>query len=448
MGTDPKLYPVIMMHAAIGGTFGPPVEMLIKFIPGIGEADMLLEGILGRGLITGRKLGTGERALNIFFGLLPVAGGLLSGGKAGAKAMANVVEATHIEPERLVAMLESAEHLDPRITAIVKKALNGATLTAEERNELLALRRTLAESGMVRRAGGEVEAITGGESTSIAGKGEPTVRVDEPTTAAAGRQPTEISPRVTKALSRGERATARIARAQAARADLDAALKALGKTIGGRLSANPFLDPEVWKATLDVAKKAVRAGITDFQAFLARLRASEALRGINFDALSQEENVMLERAFQKEVGSTAHATEAPVTSGTTLTHSQLRHLAFDPDVGRVTSQAVSEVETAVAAERSGMLGPVTGRGSRGADLVAGETQLSVKRPFPHVLSDIRSRGKILAALRDPTMKLLLDIRQVTDGEIAEFLRLADELGIPRNRIIIPTRSAFPTLGGG
>ncbi len=163
MGTDPKLYPVIMMHAAIGGTFGPPVEMLIKFIPGIGEADMLLEGILGRGLITGRKLGTGERALNIFFGLLPVAGGLLSGGKAGAKAMANVVEATHIEPERLVAMLESAEHLDPRITAIVKKALNGATLTAEERNELLALRRTLAESGMVRRAGGEVEAAAGSE---------------------------------------------------------------------------------------------------------------------------------------------------------------------------------------------------------------------------------------------------------------------------------------------
>jgi len=33
-------------------------------------------------------------------------------------------------------MLESVEHLDPRLTAIVKKALSGATLTAEERNAL------------------------------------------------------------------------------------------------------------------------------------------------------------------------------------------------------------------------------------------------------------------------------------------------------------------------
>ncbi len=115
------------------------------------------------------------------------------------------------------------------------------------------------------------------------------------------------------------------------------------------------------------------------------------------------------------------------------------------DVGRVTAQAVTEIETAIAAERSALASTATGRGTAGADIAAGQTQLSIKRPFPTVLSDVRSQAKVLAALRDPNVKLLLDTRSVSDAQLAEFLKLAKALGIPETRILIPPRSSFPVL---
>ncbi len=136
-----------------------------------------------------------------------------------------------------------------------------------------------------------------------------------------------------------------------------------------------------------------------------------------------------------------------VASGSKLSRQLFNELIFDPDVGRVTSQAISEVETAIAAERAGLLPSITGRGTQGADLVAGEIPLSVKRPFLNVLQNVRSRAKVLASLRDPQMKLLLDARDVADTELKQFLGLAEQLGIPSDRMILPPRHLFPSLGG-
>jgi hypothetical protein len=136
---------------------------------------------------------------------------------------------------------------------------------------------------------------------------------------------------------------------------------------------------------------------------------------------------------------------SPVTWGTSVTKALFDDLSFDPDTGRVTSQAVSEIETAIGAERANQLPAVTGRGTAGADLVAGDIELSVKRPYSNVLGDLRSRGKVLASLRDPNMRLLLDTRGVPASEIKEFLKLAMRYGIPMNRMIIPPKRLIPTL---
>jgi len=148
------------------------------------------------------------------------------------------------------------------------------------------------------------------------------------------------------------------------------------------------------------------------------------------------------------VGSPRVPAPTGAVRGSRLTWKQIDDLSFDPDVGRATRQAVSEVEIAIAAERAGLIETFTARGGPGADLVVGSTQLSVKRPDLGLLTNPRKIGAMRAGLMDPNLKWLLDIRGYTNLDIAKFLLRAEELGIPRDRFILPPRSEFPTLGGG
>jgi hypothetical protein len=155
-------YSVLAFHAAVGERLGPIVEIVIKFVPYVGEAVMLIEAILGKELYTDRDLGTGERIFNGLLSLIPVAGQILSAGKAGVPAIAAIASEARLSAEETVKLLEALEHLDPRAVKIAQQALRGGkALSTAEREVLETALRTLEDSGAARAGAEEAGGVAG-----------------------------------------------------------------------------------------------------------------------------------------------------------------------------------------------------------------------------------------------------------------------------------------------
>ncbi len=107
-----------------------------------GEVLGAFEGLIGREVLTGRKLAGWERFLNF----LPFAGKILGAGKTGARAIVGIAQETRASAKAVLRMLKSTEALASeasqllRIKTIVE---SGGRLTAEEERTLKAAYNTL-----------------------------------------------------------------------------------------------------------------------------------------------------------------------------------------------------------------------------------------------------------------------------------------------------------------
>ena len=146
MGTDLREYP-IYRSTAVFGELAEPFEMMIKFVPIVGEVVMFLEGVIGQELITGKELSAGERVFDILLSLIPVAGQLLTAGKQGVKTLAAIVTRTRMSPQQVVRLVENIAELDAETAAVAQRAFQGGKLTAGEVKALRKVIRQLDEDG-------------------------------------------------------------------------------------------------------------------------------------------------------------------------------------------------------------------------------------------------------------------------------------------------------------
>jgi hypothetical protein len=106
----------------------------------------------------------------------------------------------------------------------------------------------------------------------------------------ADRNPAE------EAIERADSAHRARDRADAATASRRKTTAELAKRVS-RLSANPFLDPEVWAYTAKLAYEYAKEGALSFEAFVKKLRAEHAFASIDFDSLSPEDLDQIGRAL-------------------------------------------------------------------------------------------------------------------------------------------------------
>lgn len=124
-----------------------------------------------------------------------------------------------------------------------------------------------------------------------------TVGVATGVTAVSPRRVVVDAPRkVDDAVQRGASAGRASRRAKAATQTRRTAMDELAKKLA-RVSANPFLDPEVIAQAVVVAYELAKEGITTFDAFIKKLRADRAFKKVDFDALSADELAALRGAF-------------------------------------------------------------------------------------------------------------------------------------------------------
>ena len=104
----------------------PIASVLLDMVPVGGQLKMLIEGIWGKDLITGRKLAGWERALNVVLVLLPEAKGFFSAGKEGlAKLAAGTVEA-NLDAEEIYRTSRALSRLSAEDVEAAKELAVGA----------------------------------------------------------------------------------------------------------------------------------------------------------------------------------------------------------------------------------------------------------------------------------------------------------------------------------
>jgi hypothetical protein len=170
IGTDPRKYPLIMMHAAMGAKFGPFVQHVVELLPIVGQAVGVIEAILGQTVVTGEELSTSERALTLALSIIPEARGLWRAGKALTAIAAISRQSGHSARELyqlLLGLVESSEADLRKALAAVKKT---SRLADEERKALEEALRTLRNDKVARVYGDELP-----ESTRLALGDDPTV---------------------------------------------------------------------------------------------------------------------------------------------------------------------------------------------------------------------------------------------------------------------------------
>ena len=121
---DPRKYPGIMPHGLAFLTneyVVKVIDMLIYFIPVVGEARGIVEAVAGRNLLTGEKLGALDRLL----GALPLAPLALKGGKAVIHGVSLVVN-TATEKAALILAISNRARKGPEEILTLLSRLEGS----------------------------------------------------------------------------------------------------------------------------------------------------------------------------------------------------------------------------------------------------------------------------------------------------------------------------------
>ena len=82
--------PVEALAETLKEQAAPIASMMLDFVPFLGQLKTLVEGIIGKDLITGEKLPDWQRALNILLAIIPEAKGIFTAGRGGIRTLARV----------------------------------------------------------------------------------------------------------------------------------------------------------------------------------------------------------------------------------------------------------------------------------------------------------------------------------------------------------------------
>ena len=142
---DLQNYPIYGWKVALGQVAKPVVDavnLIIHFVPVLGQAISGLEAIAGQEILTGRKLEGWERLL----GILPYAGTILKAGKEGARAILVIARQTGWTPDAALKLIRNTGALSAdadRFREIKKIVDQGGQLSAEHRRTLRAAQNAL-----------------------------------------------------------------------------------------------------------------------------------------------------------------------------------------------------------------------------------------------------------------------------------------------------------------
>ena len=133
-------YPVYDWKVKLGAVAKPIVdfvELVIHFVPVLGQAVGALEAIAGKSILTGRKLEGWERLL----GILPYAGTIWKAGKEGARAILVIARQTGLTPDAALRLIKNTSALSSdadRLREIKKIVDQGGHLSTEHQRTLKA----------------------------------------------------------------------------------------------------------------------------------------------------------------------------------------------------------------------------------------------------------------------------------------------------------------------
>jgi hypothetical protein len=163
-------YPVVTYHAAVGSIVAPllPIaEIIIGFIPVVGQAVAIIEAVSGRGILTGRKLSAAERGLSALFAAIPAAGKLVRAGKSAASAIVHIAGKTRQLPRAVLQLIGGLDNVAAQARLVEEAmgiAARGGTLTARHQQALQSTLGALKEARIARAA---PAARQGGEAATV-----------------------------------------------------------------------------------------------------------------------------------------------------------------------------------------------------------------------------------------------------------------------------------------
>lgn len=133
-----KNYPIYDWKVALGGQLAPLVpivNLIIHFIPVFGEALSAFEALLGREILTGRKLDGWEKLLAV----LPYTGTILKYGKKGARAIFAISRETGLSTGAALRLIKNTSALSSdadRLREVKQIVDHHGLLTAEQQSTL------------------------------------------------------------------------------------------------------------------------------------------------------------------------------------------------------------------------------------------------------------------------------------------------------------------------
>ncbi len=133
-----------MQDAIIAGT-PHAVSMMLDFVPIVGQLKAVVEGIVGKDLITGDKLPDWQRGLGILLAIIPEAKGIFAAGRDGLRVLAKGVA--------------EADKTVDEAAKVYRIAKGASRLTAEE---VTAAEKGITKSAEFRKVAGAVEEMEGG----------------------------------------------------------------------------------------------------------------------------------------------------------------------------------------------------------------------------------------------------------------------------------------------
>ncbi len=193
---DVRSRPVLALNAAVGAALqqlAPAVEVIVGFIPIVGQVVLGLEAILGRQIFTGQELSTFQRGLGLLLLALPFAGPILRAGRAGAQAIFQIGRQTGRNAFEVLRLIRGMGQLSERAVLAAQQSARAGQLVAEDAAALRQIESALTpvRSPGVLASEQPTLVAPAGYPANIPGlqRSSPAVSVGRPASAARG-QPT------------------------------------------------------------------------------------------------------------------------------------------------------------------------------------------------------------------------------------------------------------------
>jgi hypothetical protein len=148
----------------------PIASLLLDFVPVAGQLKAIAEAIIGRDIITGRRLADWERGLNILLALVPEAKEIFSAGRAGLRTLAAVSVKSGRSADEIYRVTKAASKLSVEEVEAAEKVVADAPLTPAQSKvaESLAEMTGSPLAKPFEELAGELERIK--QPTQLAGK--------------------------------------------------------------------------------------------------------------------------------------------------------------------------------------------------------------------------------------------------------------------------------------